>query len=117
MKTIIRISTGLIVQQKWVELPGVYLAEALDRFLISLVFIVFSIGVVRFFLQGANLHSGYDLLRLRVESFSSLKFILWEMLLKTLFVFFATELVLKSEHFERIMFADSGFNIAAGSFL
>jgi uncharacterized membrane protein YqhA len=90
----------LIAQQRMEERPGIYMAEALDSFLIALVFIVFSIGVTKLFLPDTIPVKGFELAWLKFESFTALKLILWEMLLTTLFVFFATDMVVKSQHLE-----------------
>src|SRR4051812_43944489 len=74
------------------------MGEALVGFLVSLfLFIIFSIGIAKFFLPGTTFIKGYDLPRHKVEEFLELKFIIWEMLLTTLFVYFSPEILLKKE--------------------
>jgi uncharacterized membrane protein YqhA len=93
----------LIIQGRIEERPGVYMMESLDAFLISIFLLVFAIGIAKLFLPGTSFIRGYDLPWLKVESFSALKFILWEVLLTTLVVFFATSLVINKEHLDWTM--------------
>ena len=93
----------LIAQGRIEERPGVYIAESLDGFLIALFFLVFAIGIAKLFLSNTSFIKGYDLPWLKVESFSDLKLILWEMLLTTLFVFFATSLILNEAQLDWTM--------------
>lgn len=88
----------LIIQGRMEERPAVYIAEALDSFLISLFFIIFSIGISKLFLPGINVFKNYDLPWLKLDNFSSLKLVLWEMLLTTLFVFFVSSFVINNDH-------------------
>lgn len=90
----------LVAQGKMEERPGVHLAESLDGFLIALVFIVFSMGVAKFFVPNSGFLKGYELPWLKLDSFSSLKLILWEMLLTTMFVFFAAKLVISGDNLD-----------------
>lgn len=94
---------ALIAQGKLEERPGVYIMEALDSLLISIFFIVFAIGMAKLFLSDTPFIKGYDLPWLKVDSFSALKFILWEVLLTTLAVFFTTSLFVSDKHFEWTM--------------
>ncbi len=90
----------LIAQGRMEEKPGILIAEALDSFLVSLFFIIFSIGIAKLFLPNINFLKGYDLPWLKLDSFSSLKLVLWEMLLTTLFVFFAASVIISGENLE-----------------
>jgi len=90
----------LIAQGSFEERPAVHIAEALDSFLISLFFIVFSVGISKLFLPGITIFKSYDLPWLKMDDFSSLKLVLWEMLLTTLFVFFASSLIINVEHLD-----------------
>lgn len=87
----------LIAQGKMEERPGVYILESLDAFLIAIFFLVFAIGIAKLFLAGTPFIKGYDLPWLKINNFSDLKLILWEMLLTTLVVFFAVSLVIHEE--------------------
>ena len=84
----------LVAQGRMEERPGVYIAESLDGFMLALFFIIFSLGVAKLFLPSAHFLSKYDLPWLKVENFSELKYIMWEVLLTTMFVFFATKLII-----------------------
>lgn len=77
--------------------PGVMIAEALDSFMIALFFIIFSVGIAKLFLPASNFISGYDLTWLKVENFSQLKYILWEVLLTTMFIFFAARFIIAAD--------------------
>lgn len=88
----------LIVQGRIEEKPGLFIGEALDGFLVSLFFIIFSIGISKLFLPDKPFIKGYDLPWLKVENFSGLKFIIWEMLLTTLFVYFSVEIILREDN-------------------
>lgn len=65
---------------------GIYFMEALDRFLISFVFMIFGLGVWKlFFIKDVNTEK---LPRwLQIESFKDLKVLLWETIIVTLVVF------------------------------
>jgi uncharacterized membrane protein YqhA len=84
----------LVAQGRIEERPGVHIAESLDGFMLALFFIIFSIGIAKLFLPKANFLSKYDLPWLKVEDFSQLKLIMWEVLLTTIFVFFITKLII-----------------------
>ena len=81
---------SLVAQGRIEEKPGIHIAESLDSFLVAIFFMIFSIGISKLFLPKSNLFSGYDLPWLKIENFSHLKYILWEVLLTSLFVFFIT---------------------------
>lgn len=82
------------------EKPGAMLAEVLDSFLVMLFCIIFGIGISKLFLPDIIFFKGYSLPWLKLDSFSSLKLVLWEMLLTSLFVFFATSLIINEDHAE-----------------
>jgi uncharacterized membrane protein YqhA len=90
----------LIVQGRIEERPGVFIAESLDSFLMALFFLIFAMGISKLFLPNKILIKEYDLPWLKVDNFSELKFILWEVLLTTLFVYFSTQAIIKSEHLD-----------------
>jgi len=83
----------LMASGRMEERPGVHIAESLDGFMLALFFIIFSMGIAKLFLPGANLFSKYNLPWLKLDNFSQLKYIMWEMLLTTIFVFFITKLL------------------------
>ena len=66
--------------------PGIVMIEALDRFLIGFVFIIFSVGLSRLFLSEATFLKSYDLPWLKITEFAQLKTILISALLVALFV-------------------------------
>ena len=80
--------------------PGIDIAESLDSFMIGLFFIIFSLGIAKLFLPKSNFLSGYDLPWLKVDNFAQLKYIMWEMLLTTIFVFFAAKLIIVEDDLE-----------------
>ena len=75
------------------ERPGVHIAESLDGFMLALFFIIFAVGISRLFLPASNFFNKYNLLWLKVDNFSQLKYFMWEMLLTTVFVFFVIKLI------------------------
>ena len=75
------------------ERPGVHIAESLDGFMLALFFIIFAVGIAKLFLPATNFFNKYSLHWLKVESFSQLKYFMWEMLLTTAFVFFVIKLL------------------------
>jgi len=87
-------STILVAQGRLEERPGFLIAESLDIFMMALFFIIFSMGIAKLFLPQSGFLKGYDLPWLRVENFSQLKYILWEVLLTTMFVYFATKIII-----------------------
>jgi len=93
----------LVANGRIEEKPGVRIAESLDSFMIALFFIIFSIGISKLFLPKSKFLSGYDLPWLKVENFSQLKYIMWEVLLTTLFVYFGAEVVIAGDHLEWTM--------------
>jgi uncharacterized membrane protein YqhA len=93
----------LLAQGRIEEKPGIMLAESLDSFLVALFFIIFSLGISKLFLPDSKLIKGYDLPWLNIDSFSQLKYIMWEMLLTTIFVYFATKIIIVGDHLEWTM--------------
>ena len=69
--------------------PGIHLAEALDAFLISIIFLIFAFGVYKIFLSDntkeSNLPKWLD-----IKSLSDLKLLLWEGIVVSLLVFTLT---------------------------
>jgi len=93
----------LVAQGRIEERPGVFIAESLDSFLMALFFLIFAMGISKLFLPNKVLIKEYELPWLKVDNFSELKFILWEVMLTTMFVFFATEAIIKAEHLDWTM--------------
>jgi uncharacterized membrane protein YqhA len=72
--------------------PGLYLLEGLDAFMVSLVFMVFGMGVARLFLfdqMQSDQLPGW----LQISDLGELKNLMWKTILFTLVVFSATRLV------------------------
>jgi len=84
----------LIAQGRIEEKPGAMIAESLDAFMIALFFILFSMGIAKLFLPKSGFLKDYDLPWLKIDNFSQLKYIMWEMLLTTIFVYFATKIII-----------------------
>jgi uncharacterized membrane protein YqhA len=76
--------------------PGLHLLNALDMFLVSIVFMIFALGIMKIFthyhLPEVDL-PGW----LKISSFKELKILLWETILVTLVVFSLTGLVNTTE--------------------
>ncbi len=66
--------------------PGVDLVEAMDRFLIGFVFIIFSVGLAKLFLTKYEFLSRYELPWLELKDFHQLKTLLMAAILIALFV-------------------------------
>jgi uncharacterized membrane protein YqhA len=71
--------------------PGVYILKGLDLFLVSMVFMIFALGMMRIF---THHHEGDSDLPtwLRIDNFKELKILLWETIIVTLVVFAFTEI-------------------------
>ena len=69
------------------ENPGIYIARSIDTFLLAMVFLVFSIGVLELF-AAHNDDRGLERVPawMRVKSLAELKFIIWEAILVALVV-------------------------------
>ena len=81
------ISHGLDEEKK----PGLKLLKGLDLFLISMVFMIFAIGIIRLF--GIYNDKNDELPSwLNIHSFKELKVLLWETILVTLVVFTLTSI-------------------------
>ena len=72
--------------------PGLHFVESLDAFMVSLVFLIFSLGIMRIF---THYHTEDDKLPawLRINSFIELKVLLWETILVTLVILTVSVLV------------------------
>lgn len=75
-----------IVTEGFSHHPGVIIVEALDRFLIGFVFIIFSIGLARLFLSDIPFLDKYELPWLKITDFNQLKTLLVSAILVALFV-------------------------------
>lgn len=91
---------ALLIHGDMAARPGVHIAEALDSFLIAIFFIIFSIGIAKLFLPGSSLFKNYELPWLKLDSFSSLKLVLWEMLLTSLFVYFVAAIIINVDQID-----------------
>ena len=69
------------------ETPGLYIARSIDTFLLAMVFLVFSVGVLELF-AAHNDERGLERVPawMRVKTLSDLKFIIWEAILVALVV-------------------------------
>ena len=83
----------IVFQGKIEERPGVHLVEALDGFLLALVFLIFAIGFGKLFLPDHRFLRSVQIAWLQPKSFSDLKHILWEAVLTTLVILFAITIV------------------------
>ena len=74
------------------ERPGLAILESLELFLVALVFIVFSIGIIMLFLpKTADKIRDHVPTWMNIENFMQLKLILWEAILTALIVFFVSD--------------------------
>jgi uncharacterized membrane protein YqhA len=78
------------------ERPGVYLLRGLDLFLVSMVFLIFALGILSIFI---NYHNADEKLPdwLKIGNFKGLKILLWETVLVTLVVFSFTNVITAKE--------------------
>ncbi len=81
--------------------PGIELAEAIDVFLIALVFLVFLIGINTLFIK----YDDEEYIKgvpkwMRVKDFSELKLILMEAIIATAFILFISGFATQVEHFD-----------------
>jgi len=78
------------------ERPGVFLLHGLDLFLVSMVFLIFGLGILSIFI---NYHKVDENLPdwLKIENFKGLKILLWETVLVTLVVFSFTGIISSKE--------------------
>jgi uncharacterized membrane protein YqhA len=80
------------------ERPGLMILESLDMFLIALVFIVFSIGIIMLFLPNTgDKIRGHVPKWMNIHTFMELKLILWEAILTALIVFFVGDVVKQAD--------------------
>ena len=88
----------LIFHGKIEERPGIHLAESLDGFLLAIVFIIFAIGIGKLFIPDIKILKNIQIPWLEPSNFSELKHILWEAVLTTLVVLFASSVVQNLDH-------------------
>lgn len=86
----------MFIEVKFVKLegtyPGLLLLESLDAFIISLVFMIFGIGVARIFIF--DKYDGHNLPDwLNVKTLGELKILLWRTILFALVMFTVTHLI------------------------
>ena len=75
-------------------------AESLDSFMIALFLIIFALGISKLFLPKATFINGFELPWLKIENFSQLKYIMWELMLTTIFVYFVTKIIGAENHLD-----------------
>ena len=72
--------------------PGIEFAEALDIFMIALVFLVFTIGINSLFIRYGDKEFLESIPEwMQVKSFTKLKFLVMEAIIATMFIFFVSE--------------------------
>lgn len=76
--------------------PGLYLLKGLDLFLVSMVFMIFALGILRLFIVYQS-NDEHVPAWLRIDGFKGLKVLLWETILVTLVVFTLTEVASSKE--------------------
>lgn len=76
--------------------PGVVILEGLDMFLISMVFFILAIGVLRIFVY-SHQEDGDVPKWLQFRGFIDLKALLWESVVVTLVVFAFTQMIAKED--------------------
>jgi uncharacterized membrane protein YqhA len=71
--------------------PGMYLLKGLELFLVSMVFMIFSLAILRLFIAYGD---GDEHLPpwLKIHNFKELKLLLWETIIVTLVVFSLTKM-------------------------
>jgi len=74
--------------------PGLYLLEGLDYFLVSIVFLIFGLGVLNIFINYKKVDENLPDW-LKIGSFMGLKILLWETVLVTLVVYSFTAVIAK----------------------
>ncbi len=108
------------------EFIGLKFVDALDMFLISLLFLIFSLGFSQLFLLPSAFTNALSKLTpawLHVKNFTELKLILWETILTTMIIMFVSELIKSNGNYKYefaiypigiILIALSGFFIRSG---
>ena len=76
-----------------VDRPLLPTLEAVDLFFMALAFFIVAIGLAQLFIGDMTLLKDLSFSWLRIESFGSLKLLLWDTFLVTLFMLFITRLV------------------------
>jgi uncharacterized membrane protein YqhA len=105
-----------IVGKEWLN-PGLMLVEALDSFMLGILFIIFSYGIYRIFVLHHEDNARFPSW-LNVHSFSELKFLLWETVLVALIVFSLRVLVQNEEMSWKVLYLPGIiFLLSAGYYL
>jgi len=76
--------------------PGAYLLEGLDLFLVSMVFLIFALGILSIFIDYHKADENRPSW-LKIDNFQGLKILLWETVLVTLVVFAFTNIITSKE--------------------
>jgi uncharacterized membrane protein YqhA len=84
------VENGLLPNQE--SRPGLHLVEGLDSFMVSLVFLVFGLGIARLFVFN-NVKSEDLPTWLQFHDLKGLKVLLWETILVTLVIFCLSRIV------------------------
>ena len=83
------------------EYPGLKLVEALDLFIVSFLFIIFSLGFSKLFMPKSKFYDFFGSITpqwLENKNFSELKIILWETVITTLIVVFAGQVLMNHDN-------------------
>ncbi|HOX83630.1 MAG TPA: YqhA family protein, partial [Chryseolinea sp.] len=80
--------------------PGLEIVESLDMFLVSLVFLMVSLGLMKLFYPDFSWFKKFDLPWLKIETFFDLKLLIWNAFLLTLLVTFGIQLIKSNGHWE-----------------
>ena len=78
------------------ERPGVFLLQGLDLFLVSMVFLIFGLGILSIFINYHNVDENLPDW-MKIGNFKGLKILLWETVLVTLVVFSFTKIITTKE--------------------
>ena len=81
--------------------PGIKLLEALDRFLIGFVFVIFSVGLSRLFLSENPMFKNYELPWLKIDDFHQLKILLIAAILVAMFMAWAPTAITHLQEVEK----------------
>lgn len=76
--------------------PGMYLLRGLELFLVSMVFMIFALGILRLFIV-YHTNDEHVPSWLKIDNFKELKVLLWETILVTLVVFTLTKIATVKE--------------------
>lgn len=76
--------------------PGMYMLKGLELFLVSMVFMIFALGILRLFIV-YHVKDEHTPSWLKIDDFKELKVLLWETILVTLVVFTLSKVVSAKE--------------------